>query len=152
MTDLHSQRPCYKGRDHNSRQRAAIASGSVVTAVPPRLSPRRGPQLQCAFCNKPFPKTSKRPAWCCSPRCSKALLRETARLDGVQVPQVGLSGCTLKSQSNSSSCKAKAGHPYPCRFSIPVDILGRGHRWPGAPKLDRETRDKIAWREIGRAP
>src|SRR5690242_17689567 len=82
VTDLHSQRPRYKGPDHNSRQRAATASGSVVTAVPPHLSPRRGPQLQCAFCNKPFPKTSKRSARCCSPRCSKALLRETARLDG----------------------------------------------------------------------
>ena len=151
MTDLHSQRPCYKGRDHNSRQRAAIASGSVVTAVPPRLSPRRGPQLQCAFCNKPFPKTSKRPARCCSPRCSKALLRETARLDGVQIPQVGLSCCTRKSQSNSSSCKATARHPYPCRFTLPLDLLGRGHRWPGAPKLDRKLWEAVLWRE-GCAP
>jgi len=121
-----------------------------MTELVAHLSPRRGPQLQCAFCSKPFSKTSKRPARCCSPRCSKALLRETARLDGVQVPQVGLSRCTLKSQTNSSSCKATAGHPYPCRFSVPLDILGRGYRWPGAPKLDRKTREKITWREIGR--
>ena len=48
MTDLPSQRPRYKGGDHNSRQRAAIASGSVVTTVaevqaqPGRLIDRYG--------------------------------------------------------------------------------------------------------------
>jgi hypothetical protein len=110
---------------------------------------RRGPQLRCAFCGAQFSKTSKRPAHACSPRCRKALLREKARLDGVQVSTVGLSRCTLKKPIGSISCKAPNGHPYPCRFSVPVDVLGRGHRWPGASPLDRATREKIRAREIG---
>jgi len=49
-----------------------------------------------------------------------------------------------------SATKQFCENPY--RFTVPLDLLGRGHRWPDAPKLDSETRDKILWREIGRAP
>ena len=53
---------------------------------------------------------------------------------------------------DSKRYKANLRDSYPSRFSVPLDLLGRGHRWPDAPKLDSETRDKILWREIGRAP
>jgi hypothetical protein len=33
-------------------------------------------------------------------------------------------------------------------FHTPLDILGRGYRWPDTPALDRETWQKILWREV----
>jgi hypothetical protein len=38
----------------------------------------------------------------------------------------------------------------PCQFGTPLDILGRGYRWPDSPGLDRETWQKILWREVAR--
>ena len=32
----------------------------------------------------------------------------------------------------------------PSRFYIPLDLLGHSRRWPGAPKIDRETLEKIS--------
>jgi hypothetical protein len=76
-------------------------------------------------------------------------LREKARFDDAQVSTVGLSRCTLKKQSNSKACKASNGNPYPSRISVPIDVLGKGHRWPNAPRLDRTILANIAWKEIG---
>jgi hypothetical protein len=119
-------------------------ASSINTAI---NTERRLPQLRCAFCGKQFPKTSKRPARCCSRRCRDGLLRETARSNGAWVSPVGFGCCSLKKQSSSRSCNGTSRDPHPSRFSVPVDLLGRGHRWPGAAKLDRKTRAKILWRE-----
>ena len=61
-------------------------------------------------------------------------------------------GKALNRHYESKRYKAISRDPYPSRFSVPLDLLGRGHRWSDAPKLDSKTRDKILWREIGRAP
>ena len=34
-------------------------------------------------------------------------------------------------------------------LSMPLDVLGRGHRWAGAPKLARRVWEQIIWCEIG---
>jgi hypothetical protein len=31
----------------------------------------------------------------------------------------------------------------------PLDLMGRGHRWPGAIKIDAKIRAAILWREAG---
>jgi hypothetical protein len=109
------------------------------------------PQLRCEFCRKPFPKISKRPQRSCSVRCRKALSRERAAFEGVQVTRSQVSRYALKTSDKSESCNGEARDPRPARFNVPLDILGRGHDWLGGPKLDRATWDKIVWREIGPA-
>ena len=111
----------------------------------------RLPQLRCEFCRKQFPKTAKRPARCCSRRCRDGLLRERARLGGGQVSRIGLRCCALKSSKHSKGYKATSRDPHPSQITTPIDILGRGHRWPNAARIDRKTWRKICWREIGGA-
>jgi hypothetical protein len=110
---------------------------------------KRLPQLRCAYCGKQFAKTSKRPAQCCSRRCRDGLLRETARFDGAPLPSIATGCCTLKKQNNSKGCKAPKGNPHPSRISVPINVLGRDHKWPGAQRLDRKILDAVRWREIG---
>lgn len=133
----------------NGSQNSIGCGGSIWTRD---NNDRRRPQLDCEFCGKQFAKTSKRPARCCSRQCRDGLHRERGRLNGFRVSQVGMRCCALKSATTSIACKPTSRDPHPSQFSVPLDLLGRGYRWPGAPKLDRETREKIAWREIGRRP
>lgn len=113
---------------------------------------RRCPQLKCECCTKSFPKRAGRRRRFCSDACRQAsTLAQEARNSSDAECSVA-TGNALNRPDNSKGCGALSRHPHPSRFSVPLDLLGRGHRWPGAARLDRATRDKIAWREIGQAP
>ena len=148
---------------HKMRPAPAVAgSGPRKIDRPPRaiFAPNNPhdsqAQARCKHCAHALLKRKRgypgRRQHFCSSACRVASSREKARFEAAGYNHPWCYETTSKTVDNSYTCEARKGHPYPSRFSIPVDILGRGHRWPGAPKLDRETRDKIAWREIGRAP
>lgn len=120
---------------------------------PTRLAqpPNAATAQVCEHCRRALPKRrrgSPGPAKrFCSATCQKASAREKAAFEAVGY---NLSRCpriASKSVSNSNGCKVQNGHPYPSRFSVPLDVLGRGHRWPGAPKLERRIWEAILWRE-----
>ena len=48
-----------------------------------------------------------------------------------------------------SSIETGCYKPTKSLFSVPLDVLGRGYRWHGAPKLDRRVWEEITWCEIG---
>jgi hypothetical protein len=105
----------------------------------------------CEHCHRALPRRqrgSPGPAKrFCSPTCQKASVREKATFEAAGY---NLSRCpriASKSVSNSNTCETQNRHPYPSRFSVPLDVLGRGHRWPGAPKLERKIWEAILWRE-----
>jgi len=115
-------------------------------------TPHRLPQLQCECCSKSFNKRAGRRRRFCSDACRMASARAKEALNGSEVQSTLAFGNAPNRPYDSKRYKAISRDPYPSRFSVPLDLLGRGHRWPDAPKLDSKTRDKILWREIGRAP
>jgi hypothetical protein len=130
------------GRDRASG--SAFTDGlNVSRDTAPKKNFKRLPQLSCAYCSKPFPKTAKRPQHFCSARCRKGMARQ--RSLGLPEAQSTTAGrYALKSSAASVSCKAK--NP----FRTPLDILGQGHRWPGTPRLNRGLLATVLHREVGR--
>ena len=57
----------------------------------------------------------------------------------------------LKNAFGSIGCKATEGDLHPSQFDVPFGLLGRGHRWPHSPKIERKIWEAILWRE-GCAP
>jgi hypothetical protein len=110
---------------------------------------RRGVQLQCEACSKPFGKRGGRRKRFCSDACRKVAERVKEAACCSQAQCSVASGNDLISPSSSTGCNAKTPDPYPSRLSVPVDVLGRGHRWPGAKPIDRKTWANIVHREIG---
>jgi hypothetical protein len=136
------------GAQRNDRLAGAISPSNNRSSV--------SGQVACQYCGHALPKRKRggsgRGRRFCGARCQKAAVREKATFEGAgynpsRCPKIG-----SKSPISSTCWHAQNGHPYPSQFSVPLDLLGRGYRWPEAPQLDRETRDNIAWREIGRAP
>jgi hypothetical protein len=132
------RRRCDSDDKGSSKRQADITRGRAAAQL-------------CEHCCRALPKRkrgSPGPAKrFCSPTCQKASAREKAAFE---VAGYNLSRCpriASKSVSNSNGCKAQNGHPYPSRFSVPLDVLGGGHRWPGAPKLERKIWEAILWRE-----
>jgi hypothetical protein len=89
----------------------------------------------------------------CSQRCREAYAYDLRRAKiGVHGPRkrrlaTTLPGCMENghfSPTKTVSCK----QPQPSRFAVPVDLLGRGLRWPGAHSLDRCVYAEILWREV----
>ena len=116
-------------------------NGSGVNST--RGDIKRLPQLCCAYCCKLFPKTAKRPQHFCSARCRKGMARQ--RSLGLPEAQSTTAGrYALKNAANSATCKPKN------RFLIPIDILGRGHRWPEMQRLERGVLAAVLHREVGR--
>jgi hypothetical protein len=106
----------------------------------------------CGYCRRVLSPRSRgkagRKRRFCSTTCRVAFSREKLlrNRSGYNYPccyEIG-----SKTLENSKGCKAKKEHPYPLTLNVPLDLLGRGCRWPGAPKLDGETRRKILWREV----
>jgi hypothetical protein len=50
----------------------------------------------------------------------------------------------LFSSTNSTACKATK----PRGFRVPLDVLGRGHRWPASPSIDPRIMADILRREV----
>jgi hypothetical protein len=58
-------------------------------------------------------------------------------------------GTVTENISKSIPCKTGTSKTETGR-KLPVDLLGRGHRWPGWRRgIDREIWEKILWREVG---
>jgi hypothetical protein len=111
----------------------------------------RGLQLQCEACRKPFYKKAGTRRRFCSDACRMAAARAREARGGSKVECSVAFGNALNHPCNSKSYKPKSPDLYPSQFSVPIDLLGRGHHWPGAPKLDRKIWEAILRRE-GCAP
>jgi endogenous inhibitor of DNA gyrase (YacG/DUF329 family) len=109
--------------------------------------------IACEHCGRALPAQVRgragRVRRFCSSRCQKAEKREKAAFERAGYNLPWCPKIDAKSPSKSNGCKAKNGHPHPPGLSVPIDLLGRGHRWPRTPKLDAETRAKILLREVG---
>jgi hypothetical protein len=147
VTELSYSQAPGNNLDPITRGAAAETAGAINSSVRVRQV--------CEYCAKKLPLRRRGAPGpgrrFCSPCCQKASVREKACFEVAGYNSSRCPRIDAKSQTNSNGCKAKIGHPYPARLSVPLDILGRGHRWPGAPRIDRATRENIAWREIGRA-
>jgi hypothetical protein len=96
----------------------------------------------------------------CSPRCKRdaAYGRERfekrtkrarrMRLEASETLPASRIARTVRNGTYSSIETAPC-KPTKSLISLPIDLLGRGHRWPGAIRLDRELRERILWCEIG---
>src|SRR5262249_12121764 len=100
---------------------------------------------RCEMCGVKFDKGVGRRRQFCSDACRKAASRTAKRTTQVSSPVQSRNG--LKNTDTSVTCKPRNSHLHPRGFSIPLDLLGKGHRWAGAPRLDRATWEKILWRE-----
>jgi ribosomal protein L24E len=90
----------------------------------------------------------------CSEQCQQAYAYDVRRAElGVKTPRkrrLGRGIADARENGHFSSTKTvDCKRPQPSDFSTPLDLLGRGHRWPGTRSLDRETWQKIMWREVG---
>jgi hypothetical protein len=107
--------------------------------------------LCCEACSRSFVKNSGRRKRFCSDACRKAAQRAKEAQNGFQVGCSAASGNALDRPYNSKGCRAKIENPYPSRFSVPRDLLGRGYCWPGAAEIEPRLRANILWCE-GCAP
>ena len=109
---------------------------------------------RCAYrrCSNEFTPHGQRRF--CSERCQQAAAygqRRTAkgprkvRLRPLATPVAA----TIENGHFSSTKTVGCKQSKPSQFSTPLDLLGRGHRWPNTPGLDSETWQKILWREVG---
>ena len=129
--------------DRNGR-----ASGDDATAAKRNVSPdkapaekfKRPPQVRCEACSKAFDKRAGRRKRFSTDACRMAAQR-------AKTESSVAFGNALNSLYGSIGCEAISPDPYPSRFSVPLDLLGAGHRWPGTPKLDREMWERILRRE-----
>jgi hypothetical protein len=85
----------------------------------------------------------------CSTACRVASKREKERFESAGYNHPACNEIASKTANKSNGCEPENRHPYPCRFTVPIDVLGKGHRWAGAPRLDRAKLEAIRWREIG---
>ncbi len=114
------------------------------------------PARSCEYCYRALPqrkrgKAGRRPRFC-SGACRTASFRDEAAFEAAGYSPSRCNEIGSKRAEESTCYEPHHRHPHPPCFSVPLVILGRGHRWPSAPKLDAATRDKIVWREIGRKP
>ena len=107
----------------------------------------RPPQVRCESCGKLSDKAKGRPRRFCSDACRSAAHRAGAGFDGSHDALGVASRNGLKNPSASIACKANKPDPYPSAIGVPIDVLGRGYRWPGALPLDREIWAAILRRE-----
>ena len=105
---------------------------------------QHGPQLRCESCSKSFDKGAGRRKRFCSDACRKAAERakEARNSPGAQFSVA--SGNALNQQTKSIACKRIWPDPCPA----PLDLLGRGCRWPKSRKLDRDVWQRILRAEV----
>src|SRR4029079_11544493 len=78
-------------------------------------TPHRLPQLQCECCSKSFNKRAGRRRRFCSDACRMASAQAKEALNGSEV----------QSTLAPKRYKAILRDPYPSRFTVPLDLLGR---------------------------
>ena len=105
---------------------------------------------RCDRCRTEYLPTREAQSYC-SPRCKRdAEYGRTRSERGIRGPRrrqlrpQGISINSTFSSTETAPCK-----PTKSLISLPIDLLGRGHRWPRAIRLDRELRERILWCEIG---
>ena len=96
----------------------------------------------------------------CSSRCKRAAAygRERfaagtkgARKKRLQAPDMAPGTHVAGSVRNEAFSSTETIPCKPTKSLVfgPIDILGRGYRWPGAIRLDAAVRERILWREVG---
>jgi hypothetical protein len=133
-----------------------VAHGDAATTAVAVASAARFATQLCQHCGCPLSARSRgkagRTKRFCSTACRVASSREKLLRNASGYNDTTCYEIASKTLDNSKVCGAQNAHPYPSHFSAPVDILNRGHRWPGSPDLDGSTRANIIWREVGAAP
>jgi hypothetical protein len=133
----------------NGTCQGAAAEKSKEVGHPSNNPTRHGPQLRCEACSKPFDKRAGRRRRFCSDACRKAAQRVK---EAACCFHTECSTASVNDSESVTTSRAKTDFwpdPHPSCLSAPIDILGRGHRWPGARKIDRKTWANIIHREIG---
>jgi hypothetical protein len=138
----------------------AVQPQGILTAVPIETAETVGgtkppghlvTQL-CEHCGRALSTRSRgkagRTKRFCSAVCRVASSREKLLRNASGYNHQSCYEIASKKLDSSTCCEAKNGHPYPSRLSVPIDLLGRGCRWPGVGNLDRDTWAKILWREV----
>jgi hypothetical protein len=106
---------------------------------------RRDAPVICSACGRKVARKSRQQRYC-SDRCRDYARRENKARTAIRNPVVGQDTAKptnphfLSNKSNGPQ-GAKSGS------SIPLNVLG-GYRWPGAPKLNPETLERILYVEV----
>lgn len=138
-----AERAAPAGREGDSLK--SDHAGELI--CPTHRATRRGVQRRCEACSKTFDKKAGRRRRFCSDACRVAAARAREARKGSEVECSIAFGNAQNSADISKTYKAKEAYPCPSIFSVPLNLLGSGRQWPGAPTLDRATREKILWRE-----
>ena len=108
----------------------------------------RASARQCEHCDKLMPQRQRgfagRTKRFCSAACRVASSRENALRNAAGYNHPSRYEIDARSSTKSESCEAKNGHPNPSGLVVPIDLLGGSQRG----SLDRETWQKILWREV----
>jgi hypothetical protein len=83
----------------------------------------------------------------CSDVCRQGARREKVLFERAGYNLPPCHEIESKTPSNSIGCETKIQHQCHSAISVPIDLLGRGHRWRGQPCIDAALRAKILWRE-----
>ena len=128
--------------------RALAEENSGDSGITLLSTPRRPPQMRCEFAASPLTKErADADATVRMPVAWRHFVAEKSGFDGYRAPSSAALQNAANNLDKSNGCRAKNGHPYPSGLSVPIDVLGRGCRWPGSRKLNPETWAKILWRE-----
>jgi hypothetical protein len=118
-------------------------------------------RASCAYrhCKETFRPTRSDHRFC-SQRCREAYAYDLKRVEAgvkgprkkrlqthVTHPATPLAGSVENApfySSNSTPCKSTQ----PLAFRVPLDVLGRGHRWPAASSIDQRVVAEILRREL----
>jgi hypothetical protein len=150
---MHRERP--KAQNANAARAEGGAAKRSFRSKDEQQSNKRSVirrQGRCRHCDMRFdmPATGRR-KWFCSENCRVASAREKAVFERAGCIAPGVTKPTQQVTENIAPVGTKK-QTHSCQFSVPIDLLGRGYKWPGAPSLDPDTLQKIAWCEIGGAP
>jgi hypothetical protein len=102
----------------------------------------------CAHCYGRLPRRSRASTRFCSTACRVGAHRAEAHFE---TPIGCRSQCNATGQKASLVSRPKnkvSAHPHPFAKAS-LTIFGRGYRWPGAPRLDPELRQRIIEWECG---
>ncbi len=147
MRPSHNERaaPALAGNGPHDADRLASA---IKKTDKPRVIRRQG---RCRHCDLRFDlSTTGRQKQFCSERCRVASAREKAVFERAGCITPGVTKPPSQVIENIASLGTKK-QTHACLFNVPLDLLGRGHRWPGAKRIETATIEKIRVREIGGA-
>lgn len=124
-----------------------------------RASARRDEQCAYRHCKELFHPVRANQRFC-SQRCRKAYSYDLERAEaGIKGPRKKRLQAPVTASATPVAGSAQTGPFYAsnsiaCKqtqrrgFGVPRDVLGRGHRWPATPSIDRQVLVEILRREV----